>query len=210
MPKEKLNKKQLEEKKEQLEKEIKILQNVIDASNSSVFDLLVNEVKKEMEINVSQEDWKALKHNRKKIENYRNIETVIQNQSELLEKKTEELDDIEYQIENYQPGLFDEQEAQDTGFWMEEFSPGEENRIQLQTGDIFQITNENTGSVTVYKIVSSKENGKYAIVGNDIDGELLLNYKKNRELLHKADYVGNVFGGEISAQKAAQELEKLI
>ena len=92
---ESLTKEELEQKSEQLKNEINTLKNVIEASNTTVFDLLIGEVKKEMEDNIAEEEWKKLKENQKKIESYRSIEKTLQNQEDLLERKQEELEDIQ-------------------------------------------------------------------------------------------------------------------
>lgn len=95
-----LSREQLINLQKQLEQEIENLNKVIAASNTTVFDLLINEVKKEMQDNIAEEEWKKLKENQKKIESYRSIEKTLQNQEDLLERKQEELEDIEDAIEN--------------------------------------------------------------------------------------------------------------
>ena len=62
-----LSKEQLRNLECQMMEEIKQLKNVIEASNTPVFDLLVREVKKEMQDNIMEEEWKKLKKRQKKI-----------------------------------------------------------------------------------------------------------------------------------------------
>lgn len=98
---------QLEEKKERLIQDIKSLNDVIEASNTPVFEILINEVKREMQQNIAIENWKGLKENKKQVESYRSVEKIIQNQHELLERKKQELEEIEEQLKYYQQNLFE-------------------------------------------------------------------------------------------------------
>lgn len=99
---------QLEEKKERLIQDIKALNDVIEASNTPVFEILINEVKREMQQNIAIENWKGLKENKKQVESYRSVEKIIQNQHELLKRKKQELKEIEEQLKYYQQNLFEE------------------------------------------------------------------------------------------------------
>ena len=154
-----LTKQELQLKAKQLQHEIETLKNVIEASNTTVFDLLIGEVKKEMQDNIAEEEWKKLKENQKKIESYRSIEKTLQNQEDLLERKIEELEDVLSAIECYQPTLFEqteqeqiiniEGEAKKTGF---EDSEGNE----YQTGDIYKAEDEE-GKPEYYLVKNSAE-----------------------------------------------------
>lgn len=204
-----LSKEELLDKQKQLTSEIENLNKVIAASNTTVFDLLINEVKKEMADNIAEEEWKKLKENQKKIESYRSIEKTLQNQEDLLDRKEEELADVESAIENYQPSLFEqpeqnqeieiEGEAEDTGF---EDSEGN----AYKTGDVYSSENEEG---TEYYLVkkSAESSDKFAIIGNAFKDELLLNYPKNREFLDNADFIGNIYDEE---NEAALEALKII
>ena len=193
-----LTKEQLQLRAEQLEHEIETLKNVIEASNTTVFDLLIGEVKKEMQDNIAEEEWKKLKENQKKIESYRSIETTLQNQEDLLERKKEELEDVQSAIDCYQRTLFEqseqekeqvieiEGEAETTGI---EDNEGNE----YKTGDVYKAENEE-GVCEYYLVKKSAEHAnKFAIIGNAFEGELLLNYPQNRKLLNEADFVGNIY-----------------
>lgn len=206
-----LTKDQLKELERQLTEEIKQLNNVIEASNTPVFDLLIREVKKEMQDNIAEEEWKKLKENQRKIESYRSIEKTLQNQEDLLERKEEELADVQNAIENYQPSLFEqpeqnqeieiEGEAEETGF---EDSEGN----AYKTGDVY--TSENEEGASEYFLVkkSAESSDKFAIISNAFDNELLLNYPKNREHLEQADFIGNIYDEENNAE--ALEALKII
>lgn len=187
-----LSKKELQAKEKQLQEEVEQLNNVIKASNTPVFDLLIKKVKDEMQDNIAEEEWKKLKENQKKIESYRSIEKTLQNQEDLLEEKEDELDDVRSAIQNYQPSLFEQQQELAVEGTAEEtlFKDGFDNFIS--TGDVYE--NENNEGLTEYYLVKkSIESDKIAIVSNAFQGELLLNYPKNRELIEKSDYVGNIF-----------------
>lgn len=109
-----LTQEELEQKKEQLIQDIKALSDVIDASNTPVFEILINEVKREMQHNIAIENWKGLKENKKQVESYRSVEKIIQNQHELLERKKEELQETEEQLKYYQQNLFNEEPEEDS------------------------------------------------------------------------------------------------
>lgn len=193
-----LSKDELIDRQQQLTSEIENLNKVIAASNTTVFDLLINEVKKEMQDNIAEEEWKKLKENQKKIESYRSIEKTLQNQEDLLDRKQEELEDVNDAIENYQPSLFEqpsqnqeieiEGEAEETGF---EDSEGN----AYKTGDVYTSENEEGASYFLVK-KSAESSDKFAIISNAFENELLLNYPKNRELLDSADFIGNIYDEE--------------
>lgn len=86
-----MTKAELKEKEKQLAQECEQLQKVIEASNTTVFDLLINEVKKEMEDNIAEEEWKKLKENQKKIESYRSIEKHYRTKKTFLKEKKKNL-----------------------------------------------------------------------------------------------------------------------
>lgn len=202
-----LTKEQLKAKEQQLQNEIETLTNVIKASNTTVLDLLIGEVKKEMQDNIAEENWKILKENQKKIEAYRSIEKTLQNQEELLEDKRDELEDVQYAIDNYQPSLFEQQkeididgQCESTGFKTNEF--------EIETGDVYK--NENEDGKTAFYLVkkSIEKDDCFSIISNAFNDELLLNYPKNRELIESSDYIGNIFLSE--AEQSAEELQNAL
>lgn len=187
-----LTKEQLIQKENQLMQECETLRNVIAATNTSVFDLLIGEVKKEMENNVAEEEWKILKENQKKIESYRSIEKALKNQEDLLEQKQEELEDVQYAIEYYQPSLFEEQAEISKGQSAEYTGYVDENNTEYRVGDIF-IT-ENDEYLLIKK--SSEIEGKYAVISNFFEEERMLQYPANLELLRDVAYLGNIYDKE--------------
>lgn len=188
-----LSKEELQAKEKQLQEEVEQLNNVIKASNTPVFDLLIKKVKDEMQDNIAEEEWKKLKENQKKIESYRSIEKTLQNQEDLLEEKEDELENVKSAIQNYQPSLFEQQQELAVEGEAEETEYRDDFNNVIKTGDVYEFEN-NSGLIEYYLVKKSVESaGKIAIISNAFNGELLLNYPKNRELIENADYVGNIF-----------------
>ena len=188
-----LTKEQLQSRAEQLEHEIETLKNVIEASNTTVFDLLIGEVKKEMQDNIAEEEWKKLKENQKKIESYRSIEKTLQNQEDLLERKIEELEDVQSAIDCYQPTIFEAIEenesgtAEKTGFETDE---GE----AIQTGDIYHVIDDAEEPERYVLIKKSNEiENSFAMISNFFEGERCLQYPSNRRILDKSIFLGNIY-----------------
>lgn len=202
-----MTKEQLQSRAEQLEHEIETLKNVIEASNTTVFDLLIGEVKKEMQDNIAEEEWKKLKENQKKIESYRSIEKTLQNQEDLLERKEEELEDVHSAIDCYQRTLFEEQympiegKCEATGY-------KDAQGLDIECGDVFQHTEENEAPVYYLVKKSTERDDSFAFISNIHEGEYLLNYPKNREHITDAEYVGNIFLSE--AEQSAEELQNAL
>ena len=90
MAKGKLNKAQLEEERVRLTDEIEKLNKIIKASDTATFEIMIDDIKQEMLSNVKEENWKSLKMNKSKIEAFRDIVRILQNQDELLEQKQNE------------------------------------------------------------------------------------------------------------------------
>ena len=184
-----LSQEQLESYEKQLEQEIKSLTQVVEASNTTVFDILINEVKEEMRSNIAEEEWKVLKENQKKIESYRSIEKALQNQEDLLEKKEEELANVQDALKNYQTHLeFDNQpevEIIDTGFVYE--------NEPIKTGDVFSSKEIIDGVKTYYLVKKSVEIAdSFAFISNSFEGERCLQYPSNFKLIEKSVYIGNI------------------
>lgn len=201
-----LSEEELNKLQAELAEDIEKLNSIIEASNSTVFDLLIDETKKEMKANVLEESWKKLKENMKKIEQYRTIETTLQNQQDLLERKEDELEDVKNALKYCQQKIdFDTQEgeqlAEDTGYTFG-------STLQpIEAGDIF--INKNSEPKTIYFIKKAKNEKDFAIIGNTIDDELLLNYPKNRDLLNASTYIGNIFYGGEDKKAALEALDEI-
>lgn len=193
-----LSREQLINLQEQLEQEIENLNKVIAASNTTVFDLLINEVKKEMQDNIAEEEWKKLKENQKKIESYRSIEKTLQNQEDLLERKQEELEDIEDAIEKYQPSLFEQEELEQE---VKVEGEAEETNFEycskrIKTGDVFKKTSEGEDSIYYLIKKSTEISNSYAIISSLFEGERCLQYPSNFKILEGSDFVGNIYSEE--------------
>lgn len=194
-----LTKEQLKELEHQLTEEIKQLNNVIEASNTPVFDLLIREVKKEMQDNIAEEEWKKLKENQKKIESYRSIEKTLQNQEDLLERKEEELADVQNAIECYQRSLF-EQPEQNQELEIEgeaEVTNFEWNETPIKTGDVFRFKTPKDELMSYYLVKKAVEiANSFAIISNSFEGERCLQYPNNLKLIENAAFVGNIYDEE--------------
>lgn len=203
-----LSKKQLQDLEKQLSEEIKQLNNVIEASNTPVFDLLIREVKKEMHDNIAEEEWKKLKENQKKIDSYRSIEKTLQNQEDLLERKEEELEDVQNAIKCYQKSLFEQPieetdgEVIDTGF-------KNKSSLTINTGDVYKSNQPNVTNGFWYYLIkkSSEKEGSFAIISNFFEGERLLQYSEDLELLNFTHYVGNIYMDDESKEGAVEGLK---
>lgn len=185
---------ELEAYEKQLEQEIDSLTKVVEASNTTVFDILINEVKEEMKNNIAEEEWKVLKENQKKIESYRSIEKALQNQEDLLEKKEEELKDVQYALKNYQTHLFENQaeQAETTNF--------EYCGTPIQTGDIFKKTSEGEDNIFYLVKKSVEIGGSFAIISNFFEGERCLQYPSNFKILEGSEFVGNIYDENVDAE----------
>lgn len=215
MAKGKLNKTQLEEERIRLTDEIKKLNNIIKASDTATFEIMINDIKEEMLSNVKEEDWKTLKTNKSKVEAFRDIVKILQNQDELLQQKQEQLEDVIYEIEHYQPTLFEEQEENNPENPKATFTGIFINEEELRVGDIFcNETDEN--NIQYYLIKHSSEmQDKFAILTNYADEELLLQYPYSQHLISEANYIGNFYLEDectdetIAAMNSIAEFNKL-
>ena len=193
MAKEKLTKEELEEKRDCLNIEIEQLEKIIAASDTSTFEIIISNIKSEMNSNIKEEDWKSLKQNKNKIEEFRKVARIIQNQSELLNKKRKELEDTEWELNHFQLNMFksgteDVSEPEKTPY----------NALgcaeNLITGDVFRAKANDKEYFLVKK--SEEIEGSYAIISNSFEGERLLQYPSNRKILDETEYIGNIYYGD--------------
>lgn len=194
---------QLESYEKQLEQEIDSLTKVVEASNTTVFDILINEVKEEMKNNIAEEEWKVLKENQKKIESYRSIEKALQNQEDLLEKKEEELANVQDALKNYQTHLFDNQpaeeaEAVETGYV---FDMGDDTLHDVKTGDVFKFKEPKDEVANYYLVKRSVEIAdSFAFISNSFEGERCMQYPSNIKLINNAKLLGNIYDENADAE----------
>ncbi len=187
---------ELETYKSQLKYEIDTLKKVIEASDSTVFDLLIDEVKKEMNANVAEEEWKKLKENQKKVESFRSIEKTLQNQENLLERKEEELELVEDKLKYYQQNLFENTEKEKEEPEYTGYSLGEDDiKLEIKTGDIYEIPQDEDSEEDRFVLIkkSAEIEGSYAMLSNFFDGERCLQYPSNFKILEEAACIGNIY-----------------
>lgn len=195
---------ELEEQKEQLQKEIEKLNVIIEASDTSTFEIMIDDVKAEMVNNVAEENWKVLKANRSKVEKFREIVKIIQNQDELLEEKKDELNEVQWKLDHLQQNLFDQEteEAETTEEVEEAEKENEcvttgyiEQGATLYTGDVWKEESPKVdGEAILYAIIKSNElEGSFAIISNSFEGERLMQYPSNLKMLERTQYVGNIY-----------------
>lgn len=188
MSKQDLSFEQLQEKEKELKNEIEKLELLINSSDTSTFEIMINNVKEEMQRNIYEEDWKALKNNKNKIEKFRDVVKIIQNQEELLDEKKEELEDIQLRMQYQQRSLLEDLTTpKETGFTFD-------NGDSISTGDVYSKTTDN-GEIQFFGVKESSEvDGAFSIVSNSFEGERMLQYPQNLNLLKQAKtYIGNLY-----------------
>lgn len=80
------------------------------------------------------------------------------------------------------------------------------NNKMLRTGDVYAGAEENTYLLVVH---SKEMPDKFALVTNHLEGEHLLQYPKNQELLTGAVYLGNIyFKGDKKAQDGFDKISE--
>lgn len=183
----------LEREYAQLEQEVQKIKAIIDASDTSTFEIFIEQIKEEMIDNVKEEDFKTLKQNKLKVEKFREIIKIIQNQTKLLEQKTAEMKDLQWKIEHFQQSLPLEipEQAVETGFSLE---INDNETHDIKTGDVFKFKDLNDEFATFYLVKKSAEmEGSFAIISHALEGERCLQYPSNFKLIEKAKYIGNIY-----------------
>lgn len=196
---------ELEQEYAQLEQEVAKIKAIIDASGTSTFEIFIEQIKEEMIDNVKEEDFKTLKQNKLKVEKFREIIKIIQNQTKLLETKTVEMHDLKWKIDHFQQSLPLEvpepEEAVDTGF--------EYENQPIEIGDVYSFKYPKDEVKTYYLVKKSAEIAdSFAFISNSFEGERCLQYPSNFKLIEKSVYVGNIY--EKDADEEALEALKII
>lgn len=184
---------ELEQQYAQLDREVAKIKAIIDASDTSTFEIFIEQIKEEMIDNVKEEDFKTLKQNKLKVEKFREIIKIIQNQTKLLEQKTAEMKDLQWKIEHFQQSLPLEipEQAVETGFSLE-ISDNETHDIK--TGDMFSYKDIKDEFATFYLVKKSVEiENSFAFISHSFEGERCLQYPSNFKLIEKAKYIGNIY-----------------
>lgn len=195
-----------------IRREIEELERITSIGNLESFELIISKIKDDIIRNINEEDFKAAKNNMAKINKMRDFTDYIEKQTDVIEQKERELKELQYQLDNYQMNMFeeyseDENEPEDTGI--------KRNNKMLRTGDIYASVaggeSERVEQDSLYfMVVRSKEMpDKFALVTNYLEGEYLLQYPKNQELLEGMAYLGNIyFQGDKKAREGFDNIAK--
>lgn len=201
------NKEQLIEQKKKIEGDIDRLKKIIDASNDTTFEIIIEDLKEQMIGNVNAEDWAQLKSNLKDVSSINGTRDFIESQSILLAKKQTELEELTNQIDHYQTSLFEQQNSD------EKIETGIKFKtIELCTGDVYKSNIPNVTNGYWYFLIkkSSEKDNNFCIVSNFFPNEeKLLQYPKNIECLENTFYIGNIFENDDDAAKAKEALKKI-
>jgi len=184
-------KKELQGQIKNTQRQIEELTAITEVGNLESFELIIKKIKEDMIENVKEEAWKTFKKNKAKIEKMRSFTDYIEKQTQIIEDKENELNDLQYQLDNYQMELFETPEQKQS-------TEIEHNGQELFTGDVFEDKEKNL--LLIFE--SMTDTGKMAIIKQD--GELLLSYPKNRECLNDCSYLGNTHEDE-KLQKRLEE-----
>lgn len=184
---------ELEQQYAQLDREVAKIKAIIDESDTSTFEIFIEQIKEEMIDNVKEEDFKTLKQNKLKVEKFREIIKIIQNQTKLLEQKTAEMKDLQWKIEHFQQSLPLEipEQAVETGFSLE---ISDDETHDIKTGDVFKYKDIKDEFATFYLVKKSVEiENSFAFISHSFEGERCLQYPSNFKLIEKAKYIGNIY-----------------
>ncbi|MBR3654870.1 MAG: hypothetical protein IKN62_05515 [Elusimicrobia bacterium] len=201
---EKKTKQQLIDEAKEVQEDIERLQKIVDASSETTFEIILEDLKSQMIENVNMESWNTLKSNIKEVDSIKGTQDFIAKQSTLLNKKKEELKDLNDQINHYQGGLFDnlldkQVKAEPTGF--------KKGDMTISLGDVYRLdpqTPDPKEKAVYYLIVKTKKN-KYAFVTSvDSTCELELQYPANLLVISRAEYVGNIHIEDCDHEKAIE------
>lgn len=177
-------KKEIVEQIKNVKSEIEELEILTNVGDMQAFGLIIAKIKDDMIENIKEEDWKSLKDNKAKIEKMKSFTDYIEKQTQIIEDKENELNDLQHKLDNYQIGLFDEDEQP------------EETNVKYQdqgllTGDIFGINGTKDSYLLVVK--SKELEGSFALIANELfENEKLLQYPANLALLDESTFIGNI------------------
>ncbi|MDY6358462.1 MAG: hypothetical protein SPL73_05630 [Cyanobacteriota bacterium] len=197
---EKETKTQLIDRAEEVKEDIERLQKVIDASSETTFEIILEDLKGQMIENVKMESWGTLKTNIKEVDSIKGTQEFISKQTTLLNKKKEELENLNNKINNYQCGLFDDLldkqiKAEPTGF--------KKDDVTISLGDVYKLKAKKPEEKETYYLIVKTKKGKYAFVSSiDSTCELELQYPANLLVIKKAEYIGNIHIEDIDHEKA--------
>lgn len=199
---EKKTKQQLIDEAKEVQEDIERLQKIVDASSETTFEIILEDLKSQMIENVNMESWNTLKSNIKEVDSIKGTQDFIAKQSTLLNKKKEELKDLNDQINHYQGGLFDnlldkQVKAEPTGF--------KKGDMTISLGDVYHLNPQTPGSEDIYYLIVKTKKNKYAFVTSvDSTCELELQYPANLLVISRAEYVGNIHIEDCDHEKAIE------
>lgn len=199
---EKKTKNQLIEEAKEVQEDIDRLQKIVDASSETTFEIILEDLKSQMIENVNMESWNTLKSNIKEVDSIKGTQDFIAKQSTLLNKKKEELKELNNQINNYQQGLFDnlldkQVKAEPTGF--------KKDDMTISLGDIYKLEAQTEDSKDTYYLIIKTKKNKYAFVSSvDSTCELELQYPANLLVISRTEYVGNIHIEDCDHEKAIE------
>lgn len=182
-------KEELIKQQENLKSEIERLQKIIDASSETTFEIIIEDLKQQMIENVQDEHWSNVKSCIKEVDSVNGTKNFITKQSELLNRKKEELKEVTTQIENYQISLFEQSEES-------KIAPTniDLDGKPIRTGDVFMATDKckSDGEQIYYAVIESCVKNKFIIISNSYkDDDKLLHL--NLDILKDTDFVGNAY-----------------
>lgn len=203
MVKDRLTKEELEQKKKELESDIERLKKIIKASDKTTFEIIIEDLKRQMHDNVDNEFWGTLKSCIKEVDNVNGTQDFIEKQSTLLSKKESELEETISQINNYQPSFFEQAFDKTAKALPTGFKSGDSS---ITLGDIYKSKTEPTIYYLIRKSKTQKD--KTAVISSeDSQNEMLLNFPKTLQIINEAEYYGNIHLEDVDHTQALEALK---
>jgi|GEM_PF-2902906 len=182
-----MTREELQKKIELVEKEIEGLEALANIANLEGFEAIIAKLKEDMQGNIKNENWKALKQNKAEIEKMRSFTDFVEKQSELIEDKQEELEKLQEQLDNYQTNMFEEQEKESA----KEATGIEVGNTELFIGDLLKTEDDPPKYFLVYQ--SKNDPGKFVLLQQGTEKELSLNARKNLNIIADSIPMGNIY-----------------
>lgn len=205
MAKDRLTKEELEQKKKELEGDIERLKKIIKASDKTTFEIIIEDLKRQMHDNVDNESWALLKSCIKEVDNVKGTQDFIEKQSTLLSKKESELEEIINQINNYQPSIFEQNYDKDAKAVPTGFKNGDSSIV---FGDVYKSKKESVEPIYYLVRKSETQKDKAAVISStDSKNEMFLNFPKTLQIIIESEYIGNVYIKDVDHENAVSALK---
>ncbi|MDD3238247.1 MAG: hypothetical protein PHV37_09150 [Candidatus Gastranaerophilales bacterium] len=205
MTKDRLTKEELEQKQKELKDDIERLKKIIKASDKTTFEIIIEDLKRQMHENVNNEAWGTLKSCIKEVDNINGTQEFIEKQSTLLSKKETELEETIQKINNYQPSIFEINYDKDAKALPTGYKNGDSSIV---FGDIYKSAKESTEPIYYLVRESTTSKGKVAVISSaDAKNEMFLNSPKTLQLITEFDYIGNIYIKDIDHDNAVSALK---